>query len=81
MGTNQTVREIQTAISDVDTGINELETVKTLIAVEASRSDAEFDSGQDFSSIINSANTTIDRATDELKKARASLQGVASALR
>jgi hypothetical protein len=81
MGTSQTIREIQTAVSDIDTGINELNTVKNLVAMEASRSDSEFDSGQDFSSIINSANTAVDGAIDELKKARASLQGVMSALK
>ena len=81
MGTNQTASDIRTAIGDIDAGIQELSNVKDLIAMESSRTTSEFDSGQDFSSIINNASNTIDGAIDELKKARESLQGVVSALR
>ena len=81
MGTNQTIREIQSAISDIDSGIRELDEVRLSIAMEASHTETEFDSGQDFSSIINAANKTVEDAIDELKKARESLLGVASALK
>jgi hypothetical protein len=81
MGTSETQREIRSAITDIDAGISELDNVKSLIAMEASRASSEFDSGQDFSTIITGANNSVDSAIAELKKAKASLEGVASALR
>lgn len=81
MGTMQTINHLQTAIGDIDASISGLDSLKMAIAMEASNVGEEFDSGQDFASSVVFANTNIDFALAELKKARSSLQGVMAALR
>lgn len=80
MSTSQTIAQLMGTIGEIDRDIQELSNMSMAITTEASNADAEFDSGQDFSSTINGANTCIDDALTELKRTRSSLQGIVYAL-
>lgn len=80
MSTSQTVTQITSIMGDIDKGVSELNTVKSLIAMEASKADMEFDGSQNFSAPIAKANTVIDNAISNLTQVKSSLQNVAGTL-